>query len=82
MALDPRPVRLTIDFFVRADVPTRELAGYRVVEPSYLLGLYSDIHSSDKCFAVHAAVRLLAAGIDPVGCPELVRMPAVRRPRR
>ncbi|MDH5674317.1 MAG: hypothetical protein OEZ06_19485 [Myxococcales bacterium] len=72
-------VRITIDFFVRAKVPARELHGYRVVEPSYLLGLYSNIHSSDKCFAVQAAVKLLATGIDPVGRPELVAIPAQTR---
>ncbi|MDD9940398.1 MAG: hypothetical protein OXU20_04950 [Myxococcales bacterium] len=68
-------LRITIDFFVRADVPCRVLGDYRVVEPSYLLGLYSNIHSSDKCFAVQAAVRLLAAGIDPVGRRELIAIP-------
>jgi hypothetical protein len=31
--------------------------------------------SSDKCFAVQAAVRLLKQGIDPVGLPELVEIP-------
>jgi hypothetical protein len=70
-----KPVRVTIDFFVRADVPFRELDGWRVVEPAYLLSLYSNIHSSDKCFAVQAAAKLLQRGIDPVGRKELIEIP-------
>jgi hypothetical protein len=69
-----RPVRVTIDFFVR-DVPHREIEGWQVVEPGFLLSLYSNIHSSDKCFGVQAASRLLKQGIDPVGRPELVEIP-------
>lgn len=69
-----RPVRLTIDFFVR-EVPSRLVHGYRVVDPAFLLTLYGSIHSSDKCFAVQAASKLLARGIDPVGRPELVQIP-------
>lgn len=69
-------VKVTIDFFVR-DVPSRlTAAGFRVVEPAFLLGLYRNIHSSDKCFAVLAAKRLLEAGIDPQHHPELVVLPS------
>ena len=72
---DGHQFRVTIDFFIR-EVPHRKLAGgFRVVEPKTLLSFYSNIHSSDKCFAVQSAVRLLAAGIDPVGRPELVQIP-------
>jgi hypothetical protein len=70
-----KPVRVTIDFFVRGDVPFREIDGWRVVEPRYLLSLYSNIHSSDKCFAVQAAAKLIQRGIDPVGRAELVEIP-------
>ena len=70
-----RPVRVTIDFFVRDDVPWRSVDGWRVVEPQYLLSLYSNIHSSDKCFAVQAASKLIAKGIDPVGRAELLHRP-------
>ena len=74
------PFRITIDFFVRRDVPQRKIDGWSIVEPEYLLTLYSNIHSSDKCFAVQTAVKLLAAGIDPQGRPELVEIPG--RPRK
>ena len=72
---DRASVKVTIDFFVRADVPYREIAGWKVTEPNFLLGLYHSIHSSDKCFAVKAAAQLLEQGIDPVGRPELVELP-------
>jgi len=69
--------KLTIDFFVDAEgVPTRKLeSGWTVVEPEYLLSLYSVKHESRECFAVIAARKLLAAGIDPVGRPELMEAP-------
>lgn len=66
--------RVIIDFFVR-EVPSRMSSGWKTVEPEYLLGLYSSIHSSDKCFAVQAASKLVARGIDPAGRPELVQIP-------
>ncbi len=68
-------VKVTIDFFVRDDVPYHEIEGWKVTEPNFLLSLYSSIHSSDKCFAVKAAMRLLEEGIDPVGRAELVEIP-------
>ncbi len=46
-----------------------------MIEPEVLLSFYSNIHSSDKCFAVQAAVRLLAENIDPHGHPDLVKIP-------
>jgi hypothetical protein len=72
---DRKSVRVTIDLFVREDVPFREIDGWRVVEPRFLLSLYSNIHSSDKCFAVQAAAKLIQRGIDPVGRIELVQIP-------
>jgi len=73
--LEHKPVRITVDFFVRSYVPYRVIDNWQVVDPRYLLGLYNNIHSSDKCFAVQAAVKLLAKGIDPVGREELVAIP-------
>lgn len=70
-----RALRITIDFFVDADIPYREVRGWNVVEPEHLLSLYSNIHSSDKCFAVQAALKLLEQGIDPVDREELVEIP-------
>ncbi|MHC4181319.1 MAG: hypothetical protein ACYSWU_27800 [Planctomycetota bacterium] len=74
-----RPVRVTIDFFVRDDVPHRKIDGWKVVEPRFLLSLYSNIHSSDNCFAVQAAAKLVENGTDPVGREELVQIPAPKR---
>jgi len=72
--VDGKAWRITIDFFVDSH-PERIIDGWRVIEPEVLLGFYSNIHSSDKCFAVRASVRLLADGIDPQGHPDLVAIP-------
>jgi len=70
-----KPFRVTIDFFVR-DVPSRTVrGGWRVVEPSVLLGFYSTFHGSRACIAVQAAHRLLEQGIDPEDHPELSALP-------
>lgn len=74
-----QPVRVTIDFFVARDIPAREIDGWTIVEPEYLLGLYGNIHSSDKCFAVQAAKKLLEDGVDPVGRNELCEIPEMDR---
>ena len=68
-------IKVTIDFFVSAEIPYREINGLKIVEPAFLLSLYNNIHSSDTCFAVQAATRLVAQSIDPVGRPELVEIP-------
>lgn len=70
-----KSVRITIDFFVKANIPVRKTKGWTIVEPSYLLGLYSNIHSSDKCWAVQAAIKLLDKNIDPLDREELVTIP-------
>ncbi|MDM8552090.1 hypothetical protein QUF72_18545 [Desulfobacterales bacterium HSG2] len=72
---DGSSVKITIDFFVRSDVPIREIDGWRLTEPSFLLSLYGRIHSSDNCFAVKAASKLIHSGIDPVGRRELTELP-------
>lgn len=71
---DEKEFKITIDFFV-GDVPTRVVNGWNLTEPEFLLSLYSSIHSSDKCFAVKAAMKLIEANIDPVGRKELVEIP-------
>ncbi|MHA7058689.1 hypothetical protein ACWGOQ_0015800 [Aquimarina sp. M1] len=79
-----KSVRITIDFFVKAIIPSRTAKGWTIVEPSYLLGLYSNIHSSDKCWAVQATSRLLDQNIDPLDRKELVTIPKIKlqtRPR-
>jgi hypothetical protein len=72
---DPLPFRVTIDFFVRKDIEPIEINGWKVVNPKQLLSFYSDIHSSDNCFAVKAASNLLARGISPIGREELMQIP-------
>lgn len=81
-----KAVKLTIDFFVN-DVPSRELPtselgdktrSVKVVDPATLLTYYGRTnasHSSDKCWAVNAARKLIAAGEDVLHHPELVAMP-------
>lgn len=70
-----KSIRITIDFFVKAGVPSRTVKGWHVVAPQYLLGLYSNIHSSDKCWAVQASVKLLSKNIDPLDREELITIP-------
>lgn len=70
-----RPFRITIDFFERDDLETIEANGFTVPEPQVLLSFYRNIHSSDKCWAVMAAKRLLDKNVDPVGHPELSKIP-------
>ncbi len=64
------PVKVMLDLFV-AEVPFVETQGFRVVEPNYLLSLYSVVHGSDQCFSVRIAKRLIAQDINPVGRPEM-----------
>ena len=72
---DNTSVKVTIDFFVSAEIPHQEIKGWKIVEPTFLLGLYNSIHSSDTCFAVQAATKLLEQGIDPIDHPKLVEIP-------
>lgn len=58
------------------DPPAIEVQGVRVVEPEHLLSLYGTKHSSEECWAVQAARKLLKNGISPVGRPELSQKPA------
>jgi len=73
--IDGRGIRITVDFFVGSP-DSKEIDGWKVVHPKTLIGFYSTIHSSRACFAVQAASKLLAAGVDPIGHPSLVAIPA------
>ena len=64
-------VKVIIDLFVE-DVPTVEIQGFRVVEPKFLLSLYSRVHSTSDCTSVLGARRLVEKGINPLARPELV----------
>ncbi|WP_299606311.1 hypothetical protein [uncultured Aquimarina sp.] len=75
IAENEKSIRITIDFFVKSEIPHRTVKGWKIVEPTYLLGLYSNIHSSDKCWAVQSAIKLLDKGIDPLDREELVTIP-------
>ncbi|MGI4789872.1 MAG: hypothetical protein ACRYFS_13595 [Janthinobacterium lividum] len=66
-----KPIKVILDLFTGV-VPFVEIAsGVRVVEPRHLLSLYGVKHSSDQCFAVQIAKRLVAAGINPNGRAEM-----------
>lgn len=70
-----KQIRITIDFFESASVETITVNGWTIVEPKTLLGYYSNIHTSDKCWAVTAALKLLKQGKDPVGNTLLSKNP-------
>jgi len=64
--------KIVLDIYVQ-EVPSREIDGILVVNPPYLLKLYESTHSSKECWAVQAALKLVADGVDPVRHPALVR---------
>lgn len=68
--MDGKLVKVMLDLFVEA-VPSVEVAGFRVLEPSVLLAQYGHRHGSEQCFSVQIARRLLERGISPVGHPEM-----------
>lgn len=70
-----RQVRVTIDFFESKNVDCIKVEGWKVVSPKVLLSYYSNIHSSDKCWAVKAAVKLLKQEEQVVGNELLVKNP-------
>lgn len=67
---DGKPVKVMLDLFAE-EVPFVEVAGFRVLEPSFLLAQYGHWHGSDQCFSVQIARRLLDRGVNPVGHPEM-----------
>lgn len=70
-----REVRTTIDFFKSSTLKTETINGWQVVAPDMLLSFYSNIHSSNNCWAVKTAVTLVAQGKNPIGNPLLSKMP-------
>ncbi|WP_445455179.1 hypothetical protein [Flavobacterium sp. HNIBRBA15423] len=70
-----KPFRVTIDFFEKTDLKTENCNGFTVVAPAMLLSFYSNIHSSDKCWAVKKAKEFLEKGINPIGRKELSEIP-------
>ena len=76
-----KQIRITIDFFESKTIKTISHKGWTIVEPSTLLSFYSNIHSSDKCWAVKAALSLLEKRINPVGHPLLVQNPLEKTSR-
>ena len=67
---DGERVKIIFDLFAES-VPFVLAQGYRVVEPNYLLSLYGHKHSSDLCFSVQIARRLIAEGQNPAGHPAM-----------
>lgn len=70
-----REVRTTIDFFEARHLETVTVNGWQIVEPKTLLSFYSNIHSSNNCWALKTAVELVAQGKNPIGNPLLSKMP-------
>lgn len=69
---EPERVKIIIDLFLEK-VPTTQVNGVTVVEPSTLLSFYKKkVHQTDDCTAVIAARDLLGRGISPVLRPELI----------
>lgn len=64
--------KIVLDIYLQ-EVPSRELDGISFVDPPTLLKFYETTHSSKECWAVKAATKLLAQGVDPVLHPALVR---------
>jgi hypothetical protein len=48
-----------------------EIDGMKIVDPKYLISLYSTKHDSKECVAVIEAKKLIAKGISPIGRKEL-----------
>ena len=73
-----KQIRITIDFFESKNIETILVDGWSLVEPKTLLSYYSNIHSSDKCWAVKAAVKLVQQGENPVGNTLLSKNPLIK----
>lgn len=70
-----KQIRVTIDFFEASSIKTIEVNGWILVSPEVLLSYYSNIHSSDKCWAVMAAIKLLKQNKEVIGNPMLTQIP-------
>lgn len=62
-----RETRITIDFFESTNLPSVMIDNWNIVKPDKLLSFYSNIHSSDKCWAVQAAIKLLKQNKEIIG---------------
>ena len=67
-------LKLTFDLFFDK-VPYVGIQGFKVIDPRHLLSLYKSIHSTDNCWAVQAAYKLVKKGYDPIGREELTTIP-------
>lgn len=65
-------MKIIIDFFIK-EIPFIEIDGWKVVEPSQLIKLYNNIHTSKNCFAVVAAEKMLKKGINIIHKEELMK---------
>jgi hypothetical protein len=63
--------KIVLDIFVDS-VPCVEANGFLVVEPSHLLSLYNSIHTTDNCWAVKNADKLLQKKISPINHPAMI----------
>lgn len=68
--IEAETVKVILDVFI-GEVPSVNVNNFFVVEPKFLRSLYGVKHSSDRCFAVQIATKLLQQGINPIGCPEM-----------
>ena len=70
-----KQIRVTIDLFESKTIKTITINGWNLVAPKTLLSYYSNIHSSDKCWSVKAAVKLLAQRKTIIANPMLTQNP-------
>lgn len=63
--------KVVYDVFVKS-VEFVNVNDVKVVEPSYLISLYGNKHTTDNCIAVNAAKGLLAKNINPLLRSELI----------
>jgi len=68
---EQRHVKVLIDLFIEP-IDSILVDGWNVVDPVAMLPLYETSHSSKKCTAVQAAIKLVAKGISPVKRMELI----------
>lgn len=64
--------KVIVDFFIKK-ISYIEIDGWKVVEPSQLIQLYKNIHTSKNCFAVVSAEKLLNKGINILHREELMQ---------
>lgn len=65
--------KIVIDMF-KKDVPSITVKSWTVVDPNYLITLYSTVHQSDHCVAFKNAKELLSKKIDIINNQELIKI--------